>query len=363
MKIAIDASQIVYETGVSNYTGNLLSALLSNDKKDDYLIFGGSLRRYKGLQLKLSQIYEDNMKNCRIKSFLYPPLLADIVWNRLGVLPIETLIGGIDVFHSSDWAQPESEAFKITTVHDLVPILYPKLSHPRLVAVHKRRLNRVKECVDRVIVPSYSTKNDLIKLGFEEKIIRVIPEAPDKIFRHSSNEEILRLKRKYRISGKYLLSVGVTPRKNTQRIIEAFEKVRAGINLKLVIAGYSHSKVEERRGVIYLGHIPASDMPVLYSGSQALVYPSLYEGFGLPILEAFSTRIPVVTSNQGSMKEVAGSSAVLVDPYDVNSIKDGILDALEKKNELVKEGRKTLLNYSWDKIAQETLKVYKESLI
>ena len=363
MKIAIDASQIVYETGVSSYTRNLISTLLVVDKNNNYLIFGGSLRRYKDLQRNFNQIYEDNKKNCRVKTYLYPPLLADIVWNRLGVLPIETLIGDINVFHSSDWAQPDSNAFKITTIHDLVPILFPKLSHPRLVSVHTRRLARVKSEVDRIIVPSFATKNDLIKLDFDEKIIRVIPEAPDKIFRHASHEEIVRIKRKYRIYGKYILSVGTAPRKNTQRIIDAFEKVRADVNLKLVIVGYSHSKVEERRGVIYLGHVPAFDMPVLYSGSSALVYPSLYEGFGLPILEAFSTRIPVVSSNLGSMKEVAANAAVLVDPYDVNSIKTGIFEALKKAREFVKEGRKRLIDFSWEKIAKNTIDVYKESLI
>jgi len=363
MKIAIDVSQVVFETGVSVYTKNLIMGLLSIDKVDKYLIFGGSLRKYDYLKNWVEEISVSSKRNCFHKTFHYPPLLADILWNKLHIFPIEKLIGDVDVFHSSDWTQPPSKAFKITTIHDLVPILYPKLSQPKLVSVHKRKLEIVKKEVDRIIVPSMASRNDLVKIGFDAGRIRVIPEAPDAIFQPQKRENVVKVKRKYRISGNYLLAVGVTPRKNIERVLNAFEKVKAEEKLKLVVVGHRYSGIQEGRGVIYLGHVPKNDLAELYSGSDALVYPSLYEGFGLPILEAFASRTAVVTSNMGSMKEVADDSAVLVDPYNINDIKDGIMKALKERKEYILRGKKRLTNFSWKKSAQMTLDVYKESLI
>ena len=103
-------------------------------------------------------------------------------------------------------------------------------------------------------------------------------------------------------------------------MIRAYEKVRPGENLRLVLIGEPMMKIEPGRGVILLDHVPDEELAVFYSGAEAMVYPSLYEGFGLPILEAFSCKVPVVTSNLGSMREVAGDATVLVDPYRVESI-------------------------------------------
>jgi glycosyltransferase involved in cell wall biosynthesis len=157
------------------------------------------------------------------------------------------------------------------------------------------------------------------------------------------------------------LSIGVTPRKNIERIVDAFEIIKAEYDLKLVVIGRHYTDVEDRRGVFYLGHVPQDDMPKLYAGSEALIYPSLYEGFGLPILEAFASRTPVVTSNQGSMREVAGSAAILVEPDDINSIVEGIKKALNNKKLYISLGRRRVKDYSWSNTVSETLKVYEES--
>jgi glycosyltransferase involved in cell wall biosynthesis len=362
MKIAIDVSQIIYGTGVSMYTQNLVKGLLSYDKKNTYLIFGGSFRRFNELKSKIDLISESRTEKIIKKVFPYPPFLADLIWNRLRIYPpLESLIGEVDIFHSSDWVQPPSHAFNVTTVHDLVPIFYPKLSHPKLVAVHKRRLEIIKKEVDRIIVPSLVTKDDLLKLGFDGNKIRIIPEAPDISFRPQKKEEIIKLKRKYKISGKYLLAIGVTPRKNIERIIDAFEKIKAEYDLRLVVIGRHYTDIEDRRGVLYLGHVPKEDVPKLYAGSEALIYPSLYEGFGLPILEAFAAKTPVVTSNLGSMKEVAGSAAILVEPDEVNSVVQGIKEALSNKNLYIRLGRRRVKDYSWQSTVRETLKVYEEA--
>jgi len=359
MKIAIDISGVVYGTGVSVYTENLVRNLLSIDKENEYVLFGGSLRRAGELREFANSLRGRSLQG---KIFPIPPTLADLIWNKLHIVPIDLFTGKVDVFHSSDWAQPPTGAFKVTTVHDLSPIKFPRVTHPKIVSAHKARLTWVKKVVDRVIVPASATNDDLVAYGISQERIRVIPEAPSPIFKVAKKEEIERLKKKYKISGKYLLAVGINPRKNTQRIIEAFDFVKAGEDLKLVLVGEpSFLEIKEQRDVRIVGHVPSQMMPVFYSGAEALVYPSIYEGFGLPILEAFACGCPVVVSNTSSMPEVAGDSAVMVDPYDVNSIVDGIETVLKARKVFVKKGSSRVKKYSWMKTALETLKVYEEA--
>ena len=357
MKIAIDISQVIYGTGVSRYTENLVKALLSIDKDNEYILFGGSLRRISNFQLPISN-FRGNFKS---KIFPIPPRLADVVWNRLHLFPIDYLIGKIDVFHSSDWTQPPSSAFKVTTVHDLSPIKFPKETPQVVVSAHTARLEWVKKEVDRIIVPSDSTKEDLVSLGFEGEKIRVISEAPSGNFKKQDEGKIADLKKKLNIHGKYLLGVGVSERKNTKRAVAAFERVRPGEDLTLVLVGRFQSWVEGTRGVRALGHIDEETLITLYSGAQALVYPSLYEGFGLPILEAFACECPVVTSNVSSMPQVAGGFAVLDDPLDVNSIAEGIKGVLKDRKRLISKGLRRVKEFSWEKTARDTLRVYKEA--
>ncbi|MBU0572173.1 glycosyltransferase family 4 protein [Patescibacteria group bacterium] len=357
MKIGIDISQIVYGTGVSTYTRNLIKALLSLDKDSDYVVFGGSLRRRNELEAFLTGL----KGNVSGKVYPFPPTMADILWNRLHVLRIEKLVGDLDVFHSSDWTQPPSNAFKVTTIHDLVPLRFPQYSHPRIVSAHKARLKHIKREIDVVIVPSDASKEDLMVNGVSEDRIRVIPEAADPIYKPAEKKEIEKLKRSHRIKEGYILAVGVGPRKNTERIIEAYEKVRAGRNLKLIILGHPYKRIEQKSGVIFTGQVDISKMPTYYSGAEALVYPTIYEGFGLPVLEAFSCKTPVVTSNTSSLPEVAGDAAEIVDPFDVNSITEGIKNALNRKKGLISKGLERSKDFSWEKTAEMTLEVYNEA--
>ncbi|MBX4205797.1 glycosyltransferase family 4 protein [Candidatus Microgenomates bacterium] len=358
MKIGIDISALVYGTGVSIYTKELVTNLLKLDSQNQYLLFGGSLRRLeelKSFSKSLTSKHDD-------KLFNIPPTLADILWNVLRFPKVESLTGQLDVFHSSDWTQPPTNAFKITTVHDLAPLRYPRETHPTIVAVHRRRLDIIKKEVDRVIVPSLATKKDLIDFGIKEERIRVIPEAASIIHERSTDEEIQKVKTKYKIDSNYLVTIGVGQRKNTQRLIEAFEKATAGQNLKLVLIGRSIQNFKENRGVRFTGHVTDQEFAALVSGAQVMVYPSLYEGFGLPILEAFNAQVPVVTSNVSSMPEVANDAAVLVDPYEVDSIAQGIMKSLKTQKTLKEMVTKQKGKYSWERTAQMTLEVYAESL-
>jgi glycosyltransferase involved in cell wall biosynthesis len=170
MRIGIDISQTAHEgTGVANYTKNLVENLLKIDKKNEYVLLFSSLRR------KLP-LLATNYPSITIKKFRIPPTLLDFLWNWLHFLPIEWLIGPVDIFFSSDWTQPPTiKAKKVTTVHDLSPWKYPETFHPKIKAVHRRRMKWVKKECDLIICDSAATKKDLQEiLKIPEKKLRVI---------------------------------------------------------------------------------------------------------------------------------------------------------------------------------------------
>lgn len=354
MKIGIDVSQIIYGTGVSIYTKNIVENLLKIDEGNEYVLFGGSFRRGRELARKL-QDYDTGKK-----VYPFPPTALDVLWNRLHVVPIETFVGKVDVYHSSDWVQAPSKAYKVTTIHDLVPFKFPKQTHPRILSAHKARMRWVKKEVDMVIAVSQSTKEDLIDLGIDEKKIKVVYEAAGRDYTPKSDEEVSTVLKEFDIRDNYLISVGFGPRKNTKKLIDAYQKTKTK-NLKLVLVGRTPDRIDER-GVIVLNHVEESGkLAALYTGAEALVYPTLYEGFGIPVVEAMATGCPVVTSNVSSLPEVAGDAAVLVDPTDTNSIAEGISEAMRQKKTLSAKGIKQAAKFGWEKAAKETLAVYKKS--
>jgi glycosyltransferase involved in cell wall biosynthesis len=355
MKVAIDVSPIIYGTGVSNYRHNLVKNLIKFVPDNEYLLYGGSLRRFTELEERIKS-YGSSLT----KVFPIPPRFADILWNKLHILPIEKLIGECDLIHTSDWSEPPSKVNKVTTIHDLVPLVLPKFTPKIIVETHKQRLNWVEKESRIIIAPSIATKDDMIKLGFDEAKIRVIYEAPN--FTKASESSVAAVKRKYSIHDEYIIMIGTNPRKNIERSINAYHLAKHGKNIKLLIVGEKKGlKISDERGVRFLGFVPTEDLSPLLTGSKLLLFPSLYEGFGVPILEGYLCEVPVVTSNISSMPEAAGGASILVDPYDTNSIADGIEEALSKPKTLISKGLKVASSYSWQTNAIETAKVYKEA--
>lgn len=343
MRIAIDISQIVHEgTGVARYTRELVNHLPQVDLANEYFFFGTSLRRQQTLRAFTPRV------------FPIPPTVLEILWNRLHVFPIETLIGKIDLLHSSDWTQPPTKAKKVTTIHDLVVYKYPETLHPSIVAAQKRRLDWVvKEC-DLIIVDSQATKNDCQAiLGIEASRLRVVYPGVGENFTPASPSQIVKIRDKYRLPKDYFLAVGTRePRKNLARVVAAAEKIGA----TLAIAGKSGWGAETT-GAKILGFVPDADMAPLYSGAKAFVYPSLYEGFGFPILEAMACGCPVITSNAGSLPEVGGDAAFYVDPENVTDIGEKMAGV---SNHLVKKGLARVKKFTWEETASKTVKVYEE---
>ena len=369
MKIGIDISQLAYPgTGVATYTQNLVENLLKTDKENEYLLFFSSLRK----KTQISNLKIQNY-NSKLKTYSFPPIFLELLWNKLHRLPMEMFMGKLDVLHTSDWLEPPSQAVKVTTVHDLAVYKYPESFAVRgghdIVTNQKRKLAWAKKESKLIIADSLATKKDLIEiLGISEEKIRVIYLAAEKTYGEREIREIREIRKKYELGRLYVLMMGAgEPRKNLARGIRAFREIGAiWSELELVIVGkYGWGEEDNLKFKIknlkLLGYVPREDLPALYAGAEVFVYPSLYEGFGLPILEAMSCGCPVVTSNVSSLPEIAGEAGVLVDPLKIEDIAEGIRIAMNSRMELREKGLEQVKKFSWEKTTRETLAVYQEA--
>lgn len=373
MRIGIDISQIVYEgTGVSTYTRFLVKALVSGNTQDEFVLFGSSMRKRQQLTDYVNQLeYKEKTKF----SFL-PPKALEYLWNYLHIVPIETFSGSVDVFHTSDWLEPPARCPKVTTIHDLAIYKYPETFASRgghdIVSNQKRKLRLVKQDKDIVIAVSQNTKQDIVDiLRIPEDKIKVIYEASEEIFTPSLSQDIERVKKRYGINENYFICVGTRePRKNLARVIEAFNSLNLE-DYQLVVAGKYGWGSDGSQFTVHgsqiklLGYVPTEDLAVLYSGATALVYPSLYEGFGLPILDAMSCGCPVITSNLGATKEVGGNSVILIDPLntaDIAMAMESLAQNEKTAENLSIKGLAHAKYFSWEKAAGETLNIYRKAV-
>jgi len=264
----------------------------------------------------------------------------------------------------------------VCTIHDLIPLDRPEWFSPKFSSWYGWLMPRLAKRLSHVITVSEFTKWRVMDLlGVPETRITVILNGVDQRFRPMPAESIKRICGKFGVApGSYILSVGsLEPRKNLHRLLEAWRRLHSQTTeeTSLVIVG-SESNARVFQGV-HLGELPPrvrftgyvddEDLPALYSGALAFVYPSLYEGFGLPPLEAMACGALVVTSSGTSIDEVVGDSAILVDPYDVDSIADGMLRAISENGRLDRmrdEGQARARRLTWDRTADETLRVLLE---
>lgn len=333
LKVGFDISQLAHSGGVNTYTQNLAQEL-SKISELEMIYFYSSLRKpYKG-----------GLKN--VKKFKLPPTLFEMLFNRWRNVNIERFLGPIDVFHSSDWVQPPAKAKKVTTYHDVIPLKYPAWSHPKIVSIHKKRLGIVEKEIDLVIAVSQSTKKDLLEISSipEEKIV-VIYEGPTADFQKRSEDETKKIKEKYNLPDKFVLAIGGIGEIRNLKVVKEVCK-----NIPLVITGET------------IPWVDIDELELLYSSATVLLYPSLYAGFGVPILDAFCCGLPVITSNISSMPEVGGEAALYVNPQSATDIKKKLEQVLEDealREQMVKKGFEQVKKFSWQKAAMETAKAYK----
>ncbi len=299
-----------------------------------------------------------------------------ILWHRLGLpVAVEWFTGPLDIFHSTDFVLPPvRQARTILTVHDLTFMRLPHCAEAGLRAYLSRVVPRSIERADLVLADSQSTKNDLIELlGVPPDKIEVVYAGVESRFRPMEGEVALqRVKRRYGLDFPFILSLGtLEPRKNFTGLIEAYALLKDK-GLKLVIAGgkgwlYEEifARVEElglKDKVIFPGFVADEDLPALYNLARLFVFPSLYEGFGLPPLEAMACGTPVVTSDRPSLPEVVGEAGLMVEATDSQALAKAIERALtdeDLRQEMKEKGLKQAARFTWDAAAEKLLEVYR----
>lgn len=350
--------------GIVVYTKNLLENLLEIDKENEYVFF------YNNTSLLGSYSKYKNVREVVIS------FKNKLLWDQIGV-PRAVRFHKIDIIFNPKLSIPLfASAKKIFTLPGLEQFALPNVFrwydhlNTRIMGpLYCRRANAI-------IVMTDTGKNDLIKyLNVSSNKIKVIYASHHERFELTKDKkELLAIKQKYNLPENYIFFIGgITPLKNFSNIIRAFKIIKDKIPIKLVMVGFKRwkyasdieliNKLKLKDDVINLGFVPDEDLPYLYSAAQCLLLPSLYEGFGIPILEANASRCPVVCSKTGCTPEVSGKAALLVNPYDYKEIAKAVFDILNNKDlreKLIASGLDNLKRFSWSKNARQTLELFEK---
>jgi len=369
IRIAIDAHMVgQWETGNERYTLNLINGLTRVDTENRY-----SLLVTNPDFLRQTLVLPPNFEIRVVRPKANVPRVA---W----AMPRACQHAGAQVLHVSYTAPPVCPCPTVVTVHDISYKIFPHFFSPRDRLLLSITVPLSCRSAARVIAVSEWTKNDLIRqYGIPEGKIRVVYEAAEERFSPDvPYEEVRRVRRQYAGERRYILSVGnIQPRKNLVRLVRAFATIAhegVGEEPLLLIAGQSRwggsevlNEVKIRgleKRVRFLGYVPDKDLPALYRGAEIFVYPSLYEGFGLPPLEAMACGTPVVCSNAAALPEIVGDAALLFDPQDTKALTEALRRLLEDEQErkaLSGAGLARAARFSWEQTARETLQVYQEA--
>lgn len=359
LRLGIDISAIPYNRGISRYTANLVRAL--SKRKDLHMrVFGTSRGQYADLQ----EFCNKEITHVPHTLLKHPVKIMEVLWNRLHLVSPELLMGDMDVFHSWEMQPPLSKAALVSTIHDLAMLRFPKTADPYVLEMHQRSWKHLKKEAKAIIAVSHATKNDIVELlGIPQDKVHVVYEAiPDEARLRLTSVRAKELTTQLNITKPYIFFVGtLEPRKNVQKLIQAWRPLKKHVGL--VLAGaQGWESIKQENDLKTLGVVSNEQLAALYNQAEVLAYPSLYEGFGLPILDGFYHKVPVVTSNISSMPEIAGDSAVLVDPHHVESIQEGLELAMKHRKTYVQKGALQLKKFSsWDRVATETMNVYERA--
>ena len=318
-------------------------------------------------------------------TFRFPNFKFSVFSSTFTWLPF---IGGskfsqpLDIIHATDHYIPNvGKAPLVATLMDAIPLSHPEWTNSSLRSIKNYFWKRTAKWADKIITISEFSKIQISeKFRIPKDKIIVIPlGVAERWFKEIPESVIANVVTKYQLNKDFFLFIGtLQPRKNISRLIEAYLSLPDAIknNRPLVIvgrAGWGCRDLVNKLSSNYFGssvrwleHLPEDDLLPLLKGANALVYPTLYEGFGLPVLEAFASKVPVISSNTTSIPEVAGDAALLTDPYDSSSIALGMQKIIEDPNlssDLIKKGYLRALDYTWERTARETLMVYHQLIM
>lgn len=374
MRIAFDGRTIAgNKSGAGVYSANLLKMLFSTDKSNEYKVF----------------VYEQpsdipaNFKFITTKTSYESHPIGDL-WESI-YLPYFLIRESIDIFHSPAFHLPffvpkvKKKVKKIVTIHDLILLKFPQTYPKTFVAYGRFMIKMAMKVADAIIVPSENTKDDLLEMfKIKTDMVYVVPYAVRKEVHIIDNKSYLAdVRTRYSLPDIFILFVStIEPRKNIEGLIRAYSELRKlGIEHKLVICGgkgwlkeYERiTKIVSELGmvedIIFTGYVADEDIAGIYSMADLFVYPSIYEGFGFPPLEAMASGCPVITSNTSSLPEVVGQAAIMVNPSDIKELTNAMYMVLtnNKMKLCMKEkGIERAKMFSWERCAKETLRVYED---
>lgn len=366
MNICIEAQLLNHprRSGLMTYTEGLVNGMSRIDDENDYTLAYYSLKqKAEAMPGPKKANFKKAVLSVPDGQFLGKQYIIDNI-----ALPRFFKRNGIKIFHrTSGYTMPLTKGvFKILTVHDLRTITIGDQYSAQNINQYKKALNAVDICV----VVSECTKHDLIQyMNMDEKKVKVTYLGADARYKPAEQSKVDEIKSRFGINMPYFLSVGSVPRKNIDGIIRGFAGCSFKNDYHLVLAcKYDVEKyqklidsLEIKERVIFINDLTDDDLVALYTGCYCFVFPSLYEGFGLPILEAMQCGAPVITSNFSSCPEVAGDAALLVDPNKVDEITEAMnticCDAT-LRDSLIEKGYQRSKLFSWNKFSEEMKKVY-----
>jgi glycosyltransferase involved in cell wall biosynthesis len=357
--------------GIARYVRELVDALAALDGRTDYRLFVSGARP--------SAAAHTPGPNFSYASARLPTVWFNRLWYKLWLpIPVELWTGRLRLYHATNFTLPPTlpGTKTIVTVHDLSYLKFPQATTPALKRFLDGGTRRSTRRADLILADSQATKTDLVELyKLPPEKIRVLLSGVNARFRPVTDPTALQsVREKYGITAeRFVLAIGtVQPRKNYERLVRAFALLPLRLrDVHLVIAGKQgwlsgpiYQAAEDhsvRERVHFTRFVDDEDLPTLYSAAWGVAYPSLYEGFGLPILEAMACGTPVLTSWVSSMLEVAGEAAILVDPYSIEAIQDGLerlIDDDAARDELRRRGLVQAAAFTWTRAAQQLLATY-----
>lgn len=372
MRIGIDYTAAVRQrAGIGRYARSLIRALARRDHENDYVL----------LSAGKEPDAEPWPANFSLRALPVTDRHLSILWQKLRLpLPVEWLTGRLDLFHSPDFVLPPvRKARTVLTIHDLSFLRHPECSSPALLEYLMSAVPRSVARADLILADSQSTQHDLIELmGMDPARIRVVYPAVDDTFARSNQAGVAAVRARHDIGGPYILSLGtLQPRKNYVRLIEAFRilKDTSDIPHRLVIGGgpgWLYEPIYEtietlglQDEVRMLGYVDEGDLPALYTGADVFCFPTLYEGFGIPVLEAMACGTPVVASNTSSLPEAAGDAALLMSPTDTEAMAEALGRAItdtDLREHLIQSGLVQCQRFSWSDSARDLHMAYMDLL-
>jgi len=365
MRVAIDARKL-HDFGIGTYIRNLLRHLARIDHDTEFVLL--CTEADLGVAAQLGPNFRSVLEpspNYSIREQIHVP------WVLRRERP--------DLFHAPHYVLPAAiHCNSVVTIHDCIHLMFPQYLPNRMAYAYARaQMWTAAHRSDCILTVSDASKRDILHLFNipPEKIV-VVYNAIDAHFSLTPPPDaVARVRERYQLDHRFLLYVGnIKPHKNLVRLIEAFSELRTGDleDLKLLIIGDEISKLPALRLAVhrhklhkhvrFLGYVPDDQLAVLYRLAAVFVFPSLYEGFGLPPLEAMASGTPVVVSNVSSLPEVVGDAAVLVDPHDIDSIVDGLRCVLTnpaRADDMRRKGLERSREFSWERSVARTLEVYK----